>query len=265
MIGMNTQTIRLGTSGWKYDDWKGVFYPTKPGDELAAYARRFDTVEIDSTWYRTPSRRVVESWRRRVPDGFRFAAKVPREITHDCALLDCGEAFNDFLRAIGCLEDRLGPILFQFPPAWTALEGAPALRDFLPLLPSGWKFAMEFRHASWHHDEYAELLRTAGVAWTLAQTTRFPAAIYATAPFTYIRWLGDRHEPLEPLNSLKKNREREEARWAETIASLPVDEVWGYFNNHWAGYSPGSADAFKARLGLPIKDEAAPDAQGTLF
>lgn len=262
---MSERIIHLGTSGWKYDDWRGAFYPDKPVDELAFYARRFDTVEIDSTWYRTPARRVVESWRSRVPDGFRFAAKVPREITHDRALLDCVEAFNIFLRAIGCLEDRLGPLLFQFPPQWTAPEGASALRDFLPLLPQGWKFAMEFRHASWHEERYADWLREAGVAWTLAETTRFPDKIYATASFSYIRWLGNRYEPLEPLNSLKKNRDAEEARWAEAIAGLPVGEVWGYFNNHWAGFSPGSADAFKTRLGLPLKNEVEENEQGTLF
>lgn len=261
---MSTQHIHLGTSGWRYEDWKGVFYPARPIDELAHYARRFDTVEIDSTWYHTPARRVVESWRRRVPDGFRFAAKVPRVVTHERALVDCAEDFNGFLRAIGCLEDRLGPLLFQFPPQFSS-EGAAALRRFLPLLPRDWKFAMEFRHPSWFRDEHADVLREAGVAWTLADPDRFPPQIYATAPFTYIRWLGNRHEPLEPLDSLKKDREDEEARWAQVITSLPVNEVWGYFNNHWAGYSPGSVDAFKQRLGLPVKHGDETSQQGTLF
>jgi uncharacterized protein YecE (DUF72 family) len=262
---MTTKQIHLGTSGWKYDDWKGPFYPDSPADELALYARRFSTVEIDSTWYRTPARHVVDSWRKRVPDGFRFAAKVPRAITHDKALVDCEAEFNEFLRAMSCLEDRLGPILFQFPPQWNASEGARALREFLPLLPCDWKFAMEFRHRSWYHDEYSHLLRDAGVAWTLADPNQFPPRVYATAPFTYIRWLGNRYEALEPLNSLKKDRDAEEAHWAQVIEELPVQEVWGYFNNHWAGFSPGSVMAFKERLGLPTQPLQDPPQQGSLF
>ena len=259
--------IHLGTSGWRYDDWKGAFFPQSPTDELAHYAKRFDTVEIDSTWYRVPARHVVQSWRRRVPDGFQFAAKVPREITHDKNLVDCEEELNEFLGAISALDDRLGPVLFQFPPQRTD-DGASVLREFLEILPQGWKFAMEFRHRSWLRDDYARLLQDYQIAWTLADFGHFwgktPMPVYLTAPFTYVRWLGNRHEPLEPLNSLKKDREAEEAKWAQVLMDLPVEETWGYFNNHWAGFSPGSADSFKTRLGLPIKDETAGE-QGSLF
>lgn len=266
---MTSQRIYLGTSSWRYEDWKGVFYPSGAVDELAHYARHFDTVEIDATWYSIPARRVVESWRKRVPDGFRFALKVPRSITHDKSLVDCATEFNAFLHAISHLEDRLGPVLFQFPPHFATTSLA-ALRDFLPLLPSGWKFAMEFRHRSWFQPQHADLLREAGVAWTLADTGSLlmsakPLPLYATAPFTYIRWLGDRDEPLAPLSSLKKDRSLEEARWVEIIRDLPVTEVWGYFNNHWAGYSPGSVDAFKPRLGLPVREVVEQSEQGTLF
>lgn len=271
-VFMLLPSLHFGTSGWKYDDWVGTFFPEprrgKPVDELAWYAAHFDTVEIDSTWYRTPARHVVESWRRRVPNGFFFAAKVPRLITHDRALIDCAADLKEFLLSISCLEDKLGPLLFQFPPFWNAHEGAAALRAFLPLLPRELKFAMEFRHDSWFQDDFAALLQDFGIAWTLAQQSQFPTQIYATAPFTYIRWLGNRHEKLEPLNSLKKERGAEEQRWEEIISQLPVEEVWGYFNNHWAGYSPGSASAFKTRFGMPaslpnIAEEKS--GQGTLF
>ncbi len=256
--------IYLGTSGWKYDDWRGVLFPASCRDELAAYARRFDTVEIDSTWYHTPSRRVVESWRDRVGAGFRFSAKVPRAITHDALLTDCDMAFGEFLETMRHLGSALGPLLFQFPPTWTSGEGEAALRAWLPLLPRDVQFAMEFRHASWHKPQYHDLLRDYGVAWTLADFNRMPPLV-ATAPFSYIRWLGNRGETLEPLNEIKKDKHREEERWAQAISGFPVDEVWGYFNNHWAGYSPGSADAFKTRLGLPLKDEKEVTQQGTLF
>ncbi|HEX8834959.1 MAG TPA: DUF72 domain-containing protein, partial [Abditibacteriaceae bacterium] len=211
---MQTQSIYLGTSGWKFDDWKGVFFPTTQTDELVLYARRFNTVEIDSTWYRTPAKHVVESWRKRVPDGFRFSAKVPREITHDRGLVDCTEQLQQFLDAMSHLEDRRGPILFQFPPTWNTAEGARALKQFLPHLPPDWQFAMEFRHRSWFRDEVAKWLQDYGVAWTLADTGSFLTGahelpVYATSDFTYIRWLGDRYEPLEPLNEVKKDRSQE--------------------------------------------------------
>lgn len=260
---MSDKKIHLGTSGWKYDDWRGVLFPASCKDELAAYARRFDTVEIDSTWYHAPSRRVVESWRSRVGKGFRFSAKVPRAITHDAALIGCETSFYEFVETMRHLGETLGPLLFQFPPTWTRQEGEAALRAWMPLLPTDLQFAMEFRHASWHKPYVFDLLREHGVAWTLADFNRFPP-IVATAPFTYIRWLGDRREALEPLNEIKKDKSRDEERWAQAIEGLDV-EVWGYFNNHWAGYSPGSADAFKTRLGLPLKDEKEASEQGTLF
>jgi uncharacterized protein YecE (DUF72 family) len=265
---MNIPHVRLGTSSWKFEDWKGVFY-SRTGDELAHYARFFNTVEIDSTWYATPSRRVVESWRNRVPEDFRFAAKVPRVITHDKALVDCEDELTAFLDTMEVLEDRLGPLLFQFPPDWTAPQGEDALRQLLPTLPSDRQFAMEFRHESWFHDRYAELLREYSIAWTLADVGHFVPQVYVTAPFAYIRWLGNRYdETLKPYNSIKKDREVEEEHWAHIIAELPVREVWGYFNNHWAGYSPASAQAFGARLGLEhreLPERQEPSEQGTLF
>lgn len=261
--------IYLGSSSWNCDDWKEVFYPAAVADPLAYYARRFDTVEVDSTWYGTPARHTVESWRKRVPAGFRFALKVPRTVTHDRALHACEGELNTFLSTVSHLDDRLGPILFQFPPHFGPAE-LPALRTVLKLLPRGWKFAMEFRNRAWFQAEHADLLRSHEVAWTLADfgnllTSAAPLPIYTTAAFTYVRWLGDRHEPLAPLNSLKKDRSTEEERWAELLQSLPVDEAWGYFNNHWAGFSPGSVDAFKKRLGLPVKPGPEPSEQGTLF
>lgn len=261
--------ILLGTSSWRYDDWKGVFYPSSTTDELAYYARRFDTVEIDATWYSIPARKTVDSWARRVPDGFRFALKVPRTITHDSGLRDCATEFNAFLSVISHLEDRLGPVLFQFPPQFSPAS-LPALREFLTLLPSGWKFAMEFRHRAWFQDQHADLLRAAGVAWTLADTGTLltsgkPLPVYTTARFTYIRWLGDRNDPFGPFNRIQKDRSLEESRWAELIGTLPVTEIWGYFNNLWAGYSPASVDAFKDRLGLPIKSVVETTEQGSLF
>lgn len=259
--------VRIGTSSWRFDDWKGAFYPAKSGDELAFYARQFSTVEIDSTWYFSPSKKVVESWRERVPDDFRFAAKVPRAITHEKNLLDCQTEIGEFLRAMECLEEKRGPILFQFPPHWGARDGEDALRHFLPQLPRDWQFAMEFRHASWHVERFADLLREYSIAWTLADLGKGVPQPFVTTDWTYIRWLGDRYdETLAPYNSLKLDKSEAERAWQDFIEEIHVREVWGYFNNHWAGFSPGSAHEFEAKLGLPPRVIVeAPSEQGSLF
>lgn len=278
---MRSLLFHIGSSGWKYDDWKGVFLP-RSGDELAAYARVFNTVEIDSTWYHTPSAKVVASWARRVPAGFRFAAKVPREITHDKLLINCRDALEAFLFSMSHLEDARGPLLLQFPPTWSYAEGIGALRYFLPLLQQenarDWQFAAEFRHRSWWRDDVAELLQSYGVAWVLADVGSWwegetAPPLFVTADWTYVRWLGNRYEELEPFDALKKDRSDEETRWLEALRELPVDEVWGYFNNYWAGFSVGSAHHFLEQLGQPappLETASAPQPkpaseQGSLF
>ncbi|HEX8553020.1 MAG TPA: DUF72 domain-containing protein [Abditibacteriaceae bacterium] len=258
---MRTPQFHIGTSGWKYDDWKGVFLP-RTGDELAAYARVFSTVEIDSTWYHTPAPKVVASWARRVPEGFRFSAKVPREITHDKLLINCEDALNSFLDSMSELGEARGPLLLQFPPTWSLHEGWGALHQFLPLLREGaaldWQFAVEFRHRSWFGQRTAELLQEFNVAWTLADFGAWwhkeEMPLFVTADFAYVRWLGNRYEELEPFDALKKDKTHDEERWLETLGELPVNEVWGYFNNHWAGFSPASARDFLEKLGTPAPE-----------
>ena len=261
--------VRIGTSSWRFDDWKGAFYTAKAGDELAFYARHFPTVEIDSTWYFTPRKSVVESWCERVPVDFRFAAKVPRAITHDKNLIDCGSEIDEFLHTMGNLGEKRGPLLFQFPPHWGALEGEDALRRFLPNLPrhDNWQFAWEFRHASWFSERIANLLREYSMCWTLADFGKGISQPFVTTDWTYIRWLGDRYdETLAPYNSLKLDKSGEEAWWLDFINDAPVKEVWGYFNNHWAGFSPASVTEFSQKLGLPPRlIPEPPSEQGTLF
>ena len=138
--------LRLGTSSWSSEDWVGTFYPpgTTPADFLGAYAQHFDTVEVDSTYYRIPSESMVRNWRARTPPGFTFAAKFPQVITHEKVLQDCREELADFLRAMSLLEDRLGPLLLQFPyfnkKAFARPEDFLArLTPFLEELPGGFQ------------------------------------------------------------------------------------------------------------------------------
>ena len=151
--------ILVGTSGWSYKEWKGSFYPPKlPQDEmLGFYASRFPTVEVNNSFYRIPSEKVLAGWAEQVPPDFRFVLKASRRITHNSRLADEDGSLEYFLRAANPLGERLGATLFQLPP--TFKKDAERLRGFLARLPQRWMAALEFRHASWFDDEVYDLLR----------------------------------------------------------------------------------------------------------
>jgi uncharacterized protein YecE (DUF72 family) len=256
--------LYLGTSSWSNRDWEGVFYPegTPPGDYLAYYATRYRAVEIDATFYRLPTAAMTEKWRRVLPEGFAFAAKVPRTITHDKRLVDCGEDLRAFLAAMDPLEDRLGPLLFQFPyfnkaSGVTASDFRARLETFLPTVPAGYRFALEIRNKTWIGAPLLDLLRRHGVAWTLLDHPWMPRIgdlmremDPVTADFTYVRWLGDRRgieKKTRTWNRLIVDRGREMHDWTAALKSL-LDRnmvIFGFFNNHYAGYAPGSIDLLR--------------------
>jgi uncharacterized protein YecE (DUF72 family) len=156
--------VFVGTSGWSYKEWKGSFYPAKlPQDEmLTFYASRFPTVEVNNTFYRSPSEKVLAGWAAQVPPDFRFVVKASRRVTHNSRLADADGSLEYFLRAVNPLGERLGPTLFQLPP--TFKKDVARLSDFLARLPRRWRGALEFRHASWFVDEVYELLKSHDVA-----------------------------------------------------------------------------------------------------
>ena len=255
--------LYLGTSSWSSEDWVGVFYPenTPPADFLSEYAKHFSTVEIDSTFYRSPSPSMVKNWARRTPPGFIFAAKVPRTITHDKVMEDCDAELKEFLAAMDLLGEKLGPILFQFPyfnkQAFASGEDfLQRLRPFLGKLPSGYSFAVEVRNKGWLNERLLSVLRERNVALALIdhpwmtpidQLMRKVSPI--SADFTYIRWLGDRkgiEERTKHWNQIIVNREPEMETWVPAIDKLLERRlrVYAYFNNHYAGYAPASIALF---------------------
>jgi uncharacterized protein YecE (DUF72 family) len=255
--------LHLGTSSWSSEDWRGVFYPsgTTPGDFITAYATHFDTVEVDATFYRTPAPALVKNWERRTPAGFTFAAKVPRSITHDKVMQDCEAELKEFLSAMDLLGAKLGPLLFQFPyfnkQAFARPEDFLARLDpFLKKLPSGYSFALEIRNKNWISERFLDLLRKYKVAFALIDhpwmtpvgqlMTKFDPV---TADFAYIRWLGDRkgiEEKTQHWDRIIQNREREMETWIPAIDKLLERQlcVYAYFNNHYAGFAPGSIALF---------------------
>jgi len=251
-----TATLYLGTQGWTYPSWVGPFYPpgTPSNSFLEIYASRFDTVELDTTFYAVPRESTIAGWRERTPEGFRFAAKFPQIITHEKGLADCAKETVAFLDAMTLLDRKLGPLLLQMPPSWSA-NAFDTLTTFLRELPTGFRYALEVRHKSWLSKEtfprLLELLQGQGVALCLVQHAWMPALDKVTAPFVYVRWLGRREDiPDDDFSHVRINREVQLDRWAEQIGAYQKAGliVYGYFNNHYQGHSPASVRSLQMRL-----------------
>ncbi|HLZ68317.1 MAG TPA: DUF72 domain-containing protein [Dehalococcoidia bacterium] len=236
---------RIGTQGWSYQDWVGPFYPagTPSSDWLEVYAQRFDTVELDTTFYRAPSPALVRGWDAKTPDGFLFAAKLPRAITHDAMLENPADELHHFLRSVEPLGAKLGPILAQLPPQFHRdAQTFATLRGFIETLPEGFQFAVEFRHRSWLRPEVYDLLRERGVAFCMIDLFYMPKTYEVTAPFTYVRWLGERSK-VEKVDHVQIDRRRELIDWAAVLKERVVDKVqrvYAYVNNHYSGHSPAN-------------------------
>lgn len=245
--------VHIGCCGWHYDDWRGPFYEndTDTDQELGSYAITFDTVEIDSTFYGIPLATTVHQWYQRTPARFRFAAKVPRSVTHEGPLAEGTREFRAFCTVMRGLGQKLGVLLIQLPPSFTA-QSAGMLDDFLDQLPTDIRFAVEVRHRSLFTDDVYDMLRHHRVAWVISDITGLPIAEEVTADFSYVRWMGNRDD-VRVFDRETINRSAELVAWRERIIALreQVSEIFGYFNNHYSGHAPATAQRFKEMIGLP--------------
>lgn len=204
---------------------------------------------------------MVKNWAKRTPPGFIFAAKVPRTITHEKVMEDCDAELKGFLGAMDLLGDKLGPLLLQFPyfNKQAFARGEDFLNRFEPFLkklPSGYSFAVEVRNKGWLNERFLDLLRERKVAlalidhpWMTPVDQLVKKLDPVTADFTYVRWLGDRkgiEEKTQHWNQVIVNREREMETWVPAIDKLLGRRirVYGYFNNHYAGFAPASITMF---------------------
>jgi uncharacterized protein YecE (DUF72 family) len=255
-----TARLRLGAQGWNYEAWVGPFYPsgTKPAHFLATYARAFDTVEVDSTFYAVPAPTTVRGWAERTPDGFTFALKLPQEITHERRLRDAGDVLVQFLDSARELGPKLGPILIQLRPDFGPAE-LPGLTEFLPLLPPGVDFAIEFRQRGWINEGVLALLREFRVALALSDGRWIPRNVLQrlagepTSDFAYLRWMGPDRSIVD-YSRIQVDRTKELSGWAETLRGLMsrVKTAYGYVNNHYAGHSPATVRMLQEQMGLPV-------------
>jgi uncharacterized protein YecE (DUF72 family) len=229
----------LGTSGYAYDEWKGVFYPAdlKKKDQLRYFASRFDSVEINYTFRRYPSEKTLDAWVEQTPPGFLFTLKANQQITHWRRLADAGEPVDRFMGLARRLGDRLGVILFQCPP--NLAFDRDLVSAFLDLLPDGVRYAMELRHPSW--EDARDLLRERGVAWCTAESDDQAAPVDSFDPFCYLR-LRKEHYSDEEL-----------AVWASRVrAGLAQGrDVFCYFKHEEKGIGPRHAEMMNDLLALP--------------
>jgi uncharacterized protein YecE (DUF72 family) len=235
----------VGTSGWIYKGWAGTFYPPdlKKTGELEYYATRFNTVEINATFYRLPLPTMVKGWRERSPENFVFAVKGSRFITHMKKLKVERKSIQVFFDRAKLLKEKCGPILWQLPPN---LGFDPERLDsFLKIVPKKFRHAVEFRHASWYeHEETFEVLRRHNIAHVSISTLRLPMNLNVTSDFVYIRFHGLEHGAAHDYT-------REElGPWADHCRRC-LDNgiaVFAYFNNDWNTRAPGNAEMFREMI-----------------
>jgi uncharacterized protein YecE (DUF72 family) len=240
--------VWIGTSGWSYDHWQGLLYPenTPVGKRLPYYLPRYNTVEVNSTYYRWPKDQTFAGWRDKLPDGFLMSVKAPRGLTHFARLYQPESWIERIRSGVSKLEDRQGIFLVQLPPQFARDDAR--LDYFLGAVPDGLKVAVEFRHPSWHEEAVFAILERHGAAYCVMSGAKLPCILRATAPFVYVRFHGPDREHMYAGSY----SEEDLAWWAERIREWQAGghSVFAYFNNDGHGYALKNADTLKARLGL---------------
>jgi uncharacterized protein YecE (DUF72 family) len=252
--------LLLGTSAFTANGWAGSFYPVGMNQRgyLAHYATQFQTVEIDSTFYGTPSEATVSNWNQRTPPDFIFSAKVPQVVTHEKMLVGCEQEFEEFVDRMSILGDKLGPMLLQFPKfdkfVMNEDEFLRRLRLFLARvkdLPKV-RFVVEIRNKPWLTERLLDVLRENRVALALSDTSFMPRPWeqkldLITTDFVYVRWLGDRKGIEKQTMTWDKtivDRDDDLRNWVDLFRTIrrrtPDLKIYAYANNHYQGHGPGT-------------------------
>jgi len=266
-----TARLRIGCSSWTSEAWWGRFYPSElpPGERLAAYARRFDTVEVDASYYRDPGAFLVRRWARATPEGFRFTLKFPRDLLDPKRPVDreAVTAFESHARELG---PKLGAVLLQFPPWAKPRLAQRFLEELLETLDPAIRYAVELRDAGWFEGiARTQLLAKLSeqkvvLAWSYLTYVEVPPEL--TTDLVYLRFIGDHTTvPASTHGEVRVDRTAETRLWASRVLAVrdQVSTVFAFFNNHFAGFAPASVNLFRRELGLepvPLEPEAPPDA-----
>lgn len=241
-LARRVKKIFIATSGWHYAHWVGPFYPEglRPDKFLDFYASCFNTVEVNSTFYRLPDSKVIKAWCASVPPGFVFAIKASRLITHNKKLKDPDSTLPRFFARAEAFGEKAGPVLFQLPPRWRL--NAERLDEFLTALPSGFRYAFELCDTSWLDQSVYTILARHNAAFCIYDFDRFLSPKVITADFVYVRLHG-------PAGKYAGRYSDEALRgWATDFKGWDVREIYCYFDNDEAGYAALDALRLKAMV-----------------
>jgi uncharacterized protein YecE (DUF72 family) len=253
----------IGCSGWSYSAWLGPFYPSKleNSDWLRYYSQVFDYVEIDSSFYRMPSKFMVKNWAKKTPDNFRFTAKFPKVITHDKHLVDVNEEVYTYLSNMEPLQEKTIALLIQLPPSMQIMPGLQGLKDLVRILDGRFRYAVEVRHPSWFQDLAYNFFANNDICMVWSQLARMSTPPIVTSDFLYVRFIGDRSINEKDFGKIQKDRIIEMKQWAYEIKQVESGRERGRnkevnlamiaANNHYAGFGPGTANLFRKMVGLP--------------
>ena len=243
----------IGTSGWSYNEWAGVFYPTSSTNKLSFYSKIFATAEVDSSFYAFPSKGLAQGWARYTPESFIFSVKLPQLLTHEKKLDLAKGVEADLIRFLSLLKPliatgKLGPVLVQLPPSFSYQADFEKLKGFLGQAPEDVKFAVEFRHPSWLRDEVWSYLRSKNVANVIVDEPLLPPDTVTTADFAFIRWHGHGSRPWYNY----RYSEKELDGWVPKVKEVTtrVKKTFGYFNNHFSGFAVENSLRMMEKLGV---------------
>ncbi|HEY0457796.1 MAG TPA: DUF72 domain-containing protein [Pyrinomonadaceae bacterium] len=278
-IANRKSQIHTGCQGWNYEDWTtraggaSIFYPrgTRAGEMLAHYAKIYDTIEVDSSFYAIPSAPSIEGWYKKTPADFTFSLKMPQQITHEHALRPSAfEIVDEFCERIKGLKEKLGVVLIQFAPQFEASkENAQNLRKFLERLPREIRFAVEFRDRRWLIDWTFQELEKNSVALALVEGKWLPRELTFGAieklktDFAYIRFMGERD--LTAFDKIYRPQDANLEMWKEEIERITAREIFVYFSNFYEGHAPASVNKLKKLLGQEITEASDLENQASLF
>ena len=252
----------LGCSGWSYDGWKGPFYPKDLDNRywLSYYSQIFDFVEIDSTFYRVPSKFMVNNWSKRTPESFRFAVKFPKVITHDKRLNDVEKDIEQFYEAMEQLYDKILVFLIQLPPSLQIAEGLDLIKNLRYQLDPSFRYAIEVRHHSWFNELFYNVLKERNYCFVWSQQDILITPPISTTDFVYLRLIGDRSINERDFGKINKDRTKEMQLWINKLKNIKTNEksiknAIISANNHYAGFGPMTAKLFSEMMNLkdPIR------------
>ncbi len=279
MRSADQSNLHIGCQSWGYDDWitkpggETVFYPrgTKANEMLELYSAVFDTIEVDSTAYGTPSGPTVENWFEKTPEGFKFSLKAPRRITHDLPLApSMYSEMDEFVDRAAGLREKLGVILIQLPASFESTkERARNFRAFIRRLPTGFRYAVEFRSPGWFIDWTYDLLAANSVALALVEGPWVPRDVMFTAipqlpqKHAYVRLMGIRD--LKVFDRVQRPRDKVIGSWCELLCGSAATEIYIYADNYFEGFAPATVNKIMSVFNLKTRDPEFLEEQPSLF